>query len=95
MQDKERIQALEDKVTKLVSVVEDLSGQFYKNNSSGTQIFNKDSIFNARLRVPVFTVTPTVAEVGDIIAVSGELYICTTASTGGAGAAWTVVGTQT
>ena len=72
----------------------ELSALVSKNNFSSTQTFNKDSIFSSRLRVPVFTVAPTVAEIGDVMCLAAELYLCTTASTAGAGAVWTVVGTQ-
>lgn len=94
MNQAQEIQELREQIAGLKKTVEDLSSGFYKNNSSSTQVFNKDAVFNTRLRVPVFTVSPSVAEVGDLMAISGELYICTTASVGGAGAVWTVVGTQ-
>lgn len=81
-------------LTKLQSQVDTLSGAFYKNNFTSSQQFNKDCVFSSRLRVPVFDSAPTVAEVGDVMAISGVLYICTTASASGAGAVWTVVGTQ-
>jgi len=63
-------------VVKLQAQVNDLAGNFYKNNFTSSQTFNKDCVFNSRLRVPVYSTAPTVAEVGDLIAVAGELFIC-------------------
>lgn len=89
-----KIAELEQTIFKINEELSSLSSQFYKNNFSSSQLFNKDSLFTSRLKVPVFDSAPTVAEIGDIMAISGILYICTTASTDGAGAVWTVVGTQ-
>ena len=86
-----KYQELQDQVVKLQAQVNDLSVNFYKNNLSSTQTFNKDCIFSSRLRVPVFSVAPTVAEVGDIIAVAGELFICSSIGP----VTWTLVGSQT
>ena len=90
----QKIKELEEMIVKMQAQLNDLSGAFYKNNFVSSQTFNKACVFNDRLRVPVYSVAPTVAEVGDLIAVAGELYICTTASTGGSGAVFTLVGTQ-
>lgn len=87
-------QELREQIQKLQSQLETLSGAFYKNNFTSSQTFNKDCVFSSRLRVPVFSSAPTTAEIGDLIAVSGELFICTTASTGGSGAVFTLVGSQ-
>lgn len=74
-------QELRELVTKLQAQVDDLSGQFFKNNFSSSQQFNKAVSFTDRLRVPVFDSAPSVGEVGDIFALSnGELYVCTVAS---------------
>lgn len=82
---------LQDQITALRKQVEELSSAFFKNNFSSSQVFNKDITFNTRLRVPVYSTAPTVAEVGDLMAISGVLYICTNSAT----PTWTVVGTQT
>lgn len=69
---------LREMITKLQAQVDDLSGQFYKNNFSSSQTFTKDITFSSRLRVPVFDSAPPIGEVGDIFALSnGELYVCT------------------
>lgn len=91
MDTQKQIKDLTDQLTALQSTVNELSGQVYKNNFSGSQTFNKAAIFNDRLKVPVFSATPTVAEVGDLIAIGGTLYICTNSSP----VTWTIVGTQT
>lgn len=95
MNNEQRIQEMEAKLIKMQAEIADLSGQFYKNNLSSTQVFNKDCVFNSRMRAPVFSTAPTVAEIGDVFSsAAGILYVCTTASTAGAGAVWTVIGTQ-
>lgn len=68
--------------------VEALQAEFYKNNFSGSQDFNKYVRFNTRVKVPSYSVAPAKCEVGEIIEVSGKLRICSAANT------WTIVGTQ-
>ena len=84
-----KITQLEEQIIKLQNQLNDLSGQFYRNNFTSSQSFNKACVFNDRLRVPVFNSAPTVSEVGDIACIGTTLYICTVAN-----ATWTVVGTQ-
>lgn len=85
-----QIADLQDQIKKLQASLNDLSTNFYKNNFSSSQNFNKDCIFNSRLKVPHYTSAPSVSEVGDLIEVGGVLYICTIA-----GGTFTVCGTQT
>ena len=66
-----------------------LNDEVYRNNFSATQDFNKASSFTVKLKVPHYSALPTVAEVGEIIEVSGKLYICSTPN------AWSLVGSQT
>lgn len=87
----EEIKNLKDQITKLQSEVSQLSGIVYKNNFGSTQTFNKDAVFTSRLRVPVYDAAPSVAEVGDLICVAAELYICTSVSP----VTFTLVGSQT
>ncbi len=86
----QQIADLQAQISKLQSDVDNLSGSFYKNNFSSSQVFNKDCVFQTRLRVPVYSSAPAVAEVGDLISIAGVLYICTVANT-----TFTVCGTQT
>ncbi len=84
------IQDLKDTIVKLQNQLNDLSGQFFRNNFTSSQTFNKDAVFNSRLRVPVYSSAPSVAEVGDLICVSAKLYICTSINP----VVFTLVGTQ-
>lgn len=93
--DNKQIQELKDQIVRLQNQVNDLSGQFFKNNFTSSQTFNKDVVFNTRLRVPVYSSAPTNAEIGDLIAVAGKLYICTTAGNVASPATFTLVGSQT
>jgi len=89
-----KLQELIDTVTKLRADLDSVSANFYKNNFSSSQSFNKDVAFNGRLKVPSHSSPPSVGEVGDLIEISGTLYICTTAGTVSSPASFTVVGTQ-
>jgi len=68
--------------------LEALNNEYYKNNFSAVQEFNKKSNFTTQLKVPSYVTAPTTAEVGEIIEVGGKLYICSTANT------FSLVGTQ-
>jgi len=81
------INELQEKVTKLQSELASLSSQFYKNNFSSRQEFNKECSFNTRLKVPSYSTLPT-CEVGEIAESGGVLYVCSATDI------WTVVGTQ-
>lgn len=81
---------LQNQLKKLQNDFDSLSSAFYKNNFTSSQTFNKDVVFQSRLRVPVYSTPPAICEVGDLISISGVLYICTVANT-----TFTVVGTQT
>lgn len=89
-----KLQDLIETVTKLRSDLDSLSASFYKNNFSSTQSFNKDVTFNGRLKVPSHATPPAVGEIGDLIEVSGTLYICTVAGNVSSPATFTAVGTQ-
>lgn len=85
-----QIQQLQEQINKLKSDFDQLTQNFYKNNFSSEQIFNKSSNFTTRLKVPNYTTLP-VAQVGEIAEVGGVLHICTV---GGDPSTWTIVGTQ-
>lgn len=59
------------------------------NNFPTSQDFAKYSRFNTGLKVPHYSSAPATCEVGQVIEVSGKLYICSSANT------WALVGTQT
>lgn len=83
------MQELQDQIAKLKRDIEGLTQAYYANNFSSHQDFNKASFFNYKLKVPTYSVAPTRAEVGEIIAVGGKLYVCSSADT------FSLVGTQT
>lgn len=85
---------LQAQVTKLQSSLNDLTTQFYKNNFTSSQTFNKDIVCNTRFRVPVYSSAPSAGDIGDLISVSGQLYICTTSGNSGSPAVFTLVGSQ-
>lgn len=69
--------------------LKELSDNYYSNNFSASQDFNKFSRFNTRLKIPHYGTLPTTCVVGEIAESSGKLYICSVINT------WTVAGTQT
>jgi len=75
-------------IAKLKQDIQDLTEEVYKNNFSASQDFTKKSRFINRIRVPVYSSDPTVAEVGELICVGGILKVCSSANT------FTIVGTQ-
>lgn len=85
-----QLQELTNMVMKLQTEVTELSSQVNKNSFTSSQTFNKDCIFNSRLKVPSYSAAPTVADVGDLIEIGGKLYICTVASP----VTFTLVGSQ-
>lgn len=58
-----------------------LTAKVNLNNFSASQDFNKSSSFSTSLKVPVYTVNPSVCQVGEIISVAGVLRICSTVNT--------------
>lgn len=82
------IQDLTDQVNKLKSQIDDLSANFYKNNFSSRQDFNKASSFNSSLKVPVYSSVPATCEIGQVGSYNGDLIVCETTNN------WVIVGTQ-
>lgn len=78
----------EDRIRRLESELKAMKDEFYLNNFSASQDFNKYSRFNTRLKVPSYSTLPSTCEVGEIAESAGKLRICSAANT------WTVVGTQ-
>lgn len=70
--------------------LESLQAEFYKNNFSGSQDFNKKVRMNTALRVPVYATAPATCEKGELYVNSGtgKLYVASAANT------WSLVGTQ-
>jgi hypothetical protein len=65
-----------------------LNDEFYLNNFTARQDFNKYSDFTTRLKVPHYASDPATCQVGEIIEVGGKLKICSASNT------WSIVGTQ-
>lgn len=65
-----------------------LNDEVYRNNFSASQDFNKASSFTVKLKVPHYSTLPVIGEVGEIIEVSGKLYICSMPNS------WSLVGLQ-
>lgn len=79
---------IQNKVAQLEKDFQALSQEFYRNNFSAHQDFNKYSNFTSRVKVPHYDSLPATCEVGEIAESSGKLRICSAANT------WTIVGTQ-
>ena len=82
-------QELQDTVMKLKRDLEGLQAAYYQGNFLSSQDFSKYCRFNNRLKVPHYESAPSVGEVGEIIEVAGNLYICTATTP-----TWTLVGSQ-
>jgi transposase len=80
---------LQSQIESLKQQLESLKAEYYLNNFTGSQDYNKYVRFNSRLKVPHYASAPATCEVGEIIEVGGELLICSATNT------FTVVGTQT
>lgn len=65
-----------------------LRDEYYRNNFTANQTFNKYSNFTSRLKVPHYDSLPATCEVGEIVESAGKLRICSAANT------WTIVGSQ-
>lgn len=79
---------LQKQIDLLRKDLDDLNNEFYRNNFSAQQDFNKKCNFTTRLKVPHYAATPATCEVGELIEVSGILYVGSAADT------WTKVGVQ-
>ena len=79
---------LQKRIETLEMDLKALNEEVYRNNFTATQDFNKASSFTTKLKVPHFNELPTTGEVGDIIELSGKLYICSSANV------YSLVGTQ-
>ena len=82
---------IQRQLDQLKQSIEALQAEYYTNNFTASQDFNKYSRFNTRLKVPTLAATPSTCEVGELCVVSGtgKLYVCSAANT------WSLVGAQT
>ena len=72
---------LQLQIAKLQADVEALKSEFYRNNFSAYQDFNKSSNFTSALKVPHYSSLPATCEVGQIGETGGVLKICSSANT--------------
>lgn len=81
---------LNKQIDDLKLAVQALNDEFYANNFTASQDFNKYSRFNTRLKVPTLATAPSSCEIGELYVNSGtgKLYVCSAANT------WSLVGTQ-
>ena len=78
----------EKEIAELRKDLKDLAAEYYRNNFTSNQDFNKSSRFNSRLKVPHYDSLPATCEVGEICESAGKLRVCSASNT------WTIVGTQ-
>lgn len=74
-------QELQNQIDKLKADLVALQQEFYRNNFSAHQDFNKYSNFTTRLKIPHYEQLPLTGEVGELIEKGGLLYICSSANT--------------
>lgn len=82
------MEELKQQIEMLKQQVESLKAEFYRNNFSTHQEFQKYSDFKTRLKVPSYNSDPSTGAVGEIIEVGGKLKICSSANN------FVIVGTQ-
>jgi hypothetical protein len=70
-------------IEQLKKQVEALSTEFYRNNFSSSQDFQKYSRFNTQLKLPTYASSPSTCEIGEVYVNSGngKLYVCSSANT--------------
>ena len=84
-------QEIQDQIMSLQSQLNSLSEQFFKNNFSSHQDFNKACTFNTSIKMPVYTTLPS-CEPGQVCVYStGGTYKLMVAT---ASNVWTIVGSQ-
>ena len=71
------------KFNELEKAFNSLKDEFYRNNFSSSQDFQKYSRFNTRLKVPTLAASPSTCEVGElhVLTTNGKLYVCSAANT--------------
>jgi hypothetical protein len=79
---------LQNQINDLRQKLAALSEEFYRNNFSARQDFNKYINFTSRIKVPSYSSLPATCEIGEVIESAGKLRICSATNT------WTIVGTQ-
>lgn len=78
----------QQQINELRARLEQLESEYFRNNFTANQDFNKYSNFTTRLKVPHYASLPTTCQVGEIAESAGKLRVCSATDT------WTIVGTQ-
>ncbi len=76
---------IKNQIAQLQKDLAALNAEYYQNNFSARQDFNKASSFTTRLKIPHYASLPATCEVGEIAETGGVLKICSSANT------WTTV----
>lgn len=71
----------QNRIAELEKKLQALNDEFYRNNFSANQDFNKMSRFNSRLKIPVVTALPATCEIGELCSYTAKLYHCSAANT--------------
>jgi hypothetical protein len=79
---------MNDEIKKLNLRITELENEISRNNFVGFQSFGKYCDFTDRLKVPVYSSLPNSARTGELVVVSGKLWVASAINT------WTIVGTQ-
>lgn len=74
---------IQTQIDRLRQDLEALNAEYYANNFTESQDFNKYSRFNTKLKVPVFATAPTTCEPGQVYfnTSTSKFYVCTAANT--------------
>ena len=72
---------MEEQIAQLTMQLNSLRQEYYRNNFSAQQDFNKFSNFTTRIKVPVVTALATKCEIGELCSYSGKLYHCSALNT--------------
>lgn len=68
-------------IDELNKKIQDLNDEYYRNNFTSHQDFNKYSNFTSRIKIPVVTALPATCEIGELISYGGKLYHCSATNT--------------
>ncbi len=74
-------QTLQNKIDNLEKKLNDLMSEFYRNNFTAHQDFNKYSNFTTGLKVPHYDSLPATCQVGELAETGGVLKVCSATDT--------------
>ena len=67
----------------VINDLQALNNEFYRNNFSSSQDFQKYSRFNTRIKLPTLATLPSVCDQGEacVLTTNGKLYVCSATNT--------------